>query len=36
MAGINKYIGPWTKEIAKHLVNRTMFGATQEDVEYLF
>lgn len=33
-SSIKRYRGKWTKEQTKHLLKRTMFGATKEDIEY--
>src|SRR5215212_3725180 len=32
--GLNPYSGPWTIGEVKHLLRRTMFGATKTDVDY--
>ena len=32
--GLNTYTGPWTASEVAHLLKRTMFGATQEDIQY--
>lgn len=34
-SGLKKYKGRWTKDEAKHLLKRTMFGAAKADIEYL-
>jgi uncharacterized protein (DUF1800 family) len=31
---LKKYKGKWTREQAKHLLKRTMFGARKEDIDY--
>ena len=33
-SGLKKYKGKWTKDEAKHLLKRTMFGAAKADIDY--
>jgi uncharacterized protein (DUF1800 family) len=33
-SGLNPYTGPWTAVEVRHLLRRTMFGFTQQDVAY--
>ncbi|MBL0063684.1 MAG: DUF1800 domain-containing protein [Bacteroidetes bacterium] len=33
-SGLNPYSGPWTNAETRHLLKRTMFGATRADVNY--
>ncbi|HEY4148810.1 MAG TPA: DUF1800 domain-containing protein [Chitinophagaceae bacterium] len=33
-SNLKKYKGKWTHEQARHLLKRTMFGATREDIDY--
>ena len=33
-SGLSAYTGPWTKVQATHLLKRTMFGATLDDISY--
>lgn len=32
--GLKRYKGKWTREQARHLLKRTMFGAGREDIDY--
>jgi uncharacterized protein (DUF1800 family) len=34
--GLAAYQGPWTKQTATHLLNRTLFGAKQTEIEAFF
>ena len=34
LSGLTPYAGPWGTEEVVHLLKRTMFGATPEDIEY--
>ncbi len=36
MSGISQFTGTWTKETAKHLAKRTLFGATKADVDHFY
>src|SRR4051812_32535848 len=36
MSGLTTYAGAWTADEVKHLLRRTMFGATKDDVNYFF
>ncbi|RFM27387.1 DUF1800 domain-containing protein [Deminuibacter soli] len=33
-SGLKPYQGPWDHDTVQHLLKRTMFGATQEDIHY--
>ncbi|HRH66277.1 MAG TPA: DUF1800 domain-containing protein [Bacteroidia bacterium] len=33
-SGINPYSGPWTISEVRHLLKRTMFGSTRDDINY--
>ena len=33
-SGLARYSGPWTKNEVRHLLKRTMFGATRSDIDY--
>ena len=33
-SGLNPYAGQWTANEIIHLLKRTMFGATKQDVDY--
>ncbi|TAL44890.1 MAG: DUF1800 family protein, partial [Chitinophagaceae bacterium] len=33
-SGLNPYTGPWTANEVAHLLKRTMFGATPDDINY--
>jgi uncharacterized protein (DUF1800 family) len=33
-SGLNPYTGPWTKNEVVHLLRRTLFGVTAQDVDY--
>jgi hypothetical protein len=32
--GLSPYTGPWTRNEITHLLKRTMFGSTRQDVNY--
>jgi len=33
-AGLDSYKGEWSPTVVRHLVKRTLFGATKKDIEY--
>jgi uncharacterized protein (DUF1800 family) len=33
-SGLNSYTGPWTANEVQHLLKRTLFGSTREDIAY--